>query len=375
MARLTGNTWDHTRGYDPVAASAAAFAVETGSDVDIRWDRRSLQAFADQPLDELAARYDLIVVDHPHVGQVAADGCLLPIDEFTPAETLDALARDSVGRSHESYQLAGHQWALAIDAACHVAAVRPDVAGEAPVRWDQVFELADAGLVLWPLKPVDSICTFETLAANMGSPCGEDGRFIAPSAGLSVLDLMRSVADKLPEACLRMNPFEVLDLLAAGDAGYGYCPLLFGYTNYSRTGYRDRVVSFADIPTVGDGPYGAILGGAGLAISRRTAHPELAVRYALWLASGAVQRGLYVEHGGQPAHRAAWDDDEANALCGDFFRRTRRTMDASWLRPRHAGFIHFQARAGDLVNAYLRQGGEPRRVVDELNRTYQDTLP
>lgn len=370
MKCLVGNTWDHTRGFDPVANTVEAFIGER--DVEITWQRRSLQAFADQPVDELARDFDLIVVDHPHVGQVAQDGCLLAIDDHLPAEVLDELARDSVGRSHDSYNIDGRQWALAIDAACQVSALRRDRIGQAPTTWDEVFELAATGRVLWPLKPVDSICSFETVAANLGQPCAEGGRFVEVDHGVRVLELLARGAQLVPDACLSMNPFEVLEILAEDDT-YAYCPLLFGYTNYSRSGYRKNIVESVDIPVTDGSPRGSILGGAGIAVSSRTAHPELAAEYAAWLASGKVQRTIYVENGGQPAHKDAWDDPAANRLCADFFRNTRSTIELSWLRPRHAGFIEFQDRAGALINTYLREGGDARSVVATLNDVYEET--
>ena len=45
--RLTGITWDHPRGYDSVLGASAAYAAQR-RDVEIYWDRRSLQAFADR---------------------------------------------------------------------------------------------------------------------------------------------------------------------------------------------------------------------------------------------------------------------------------------------------------------------------------------
>ncbi|MFP3747915.1 carbohydrate ABC transporter substrate-binding protein, partial [Achromobacter sp. SIMBA_011] len=70
-------TWDHPRGYDCVVAAAAAYRAQTG--IEVQWDKRSLQAFADAPILDLAARYDFIVLDHPHVGQIADTGALLAL--------------------------------------------------------------------------------------------------------------------------------------------------------------------------------------------------------------------------------------------------------------------------------------------------------
>ena len=67
MVELIGITWNHTRGYLPMVATAQRFS-ELRPHVSIAWHKRSLQAFADAPLVDLAARFDLMVIDHPSIG-------------------------------------------------------------------------------------------------------------------------------------------------------------------------------------------------------------------------------------------------------------------------------------------------------------------
>ncbi|HTS69631.1 MAG TPA: carbohydrate ABC transporter substrate-binding protein, partial [Terriglobia bacterium] len=124
--RLRGMTWNHSRGYVPLVATAQRF-YELNPGVEVIWEKRSLQEFADQPIDQLAGRYDLLVIDHPWAGFAAAAGLLLPLDEHLPVPFLADQAANSVGASHQSYNFDGHQWALAIDAATPVAAWRPDL--------------------------------------------------------------------------------------------------------------------------------------------------------------------------------------------------------------------------------------------------------
>jgi hypothetical protein len=73
VVSLRGMTWDHARGYDPMVATSAAYAAAHPG-VTITWEKRSLQAFADRPISEMAETYDLMVIDHPHVGEVAKAG-------------------------------------------------------------------------------------------------------------------------------------------------------------------------------------------------------------------------------------------------------------------------------------------------------------
>lgn len=123
---LRGMTWDHTRGYDPMVVTSELFS-ERHPGVRITWEKRSLQAFADQPLGAMSEAYDLMVIDHPHVGDAAFEGGLLALDGVGRDDQLAELGRQSVGPSHASYSFAGRQWALAIDAATPIAIYRPDL--------------------------------------------------------------------------------------------------------------------------------------------------------------------------------------------------------------------------------------------------------
>ncbi|MGH9619970.1 MAG: carbohydrate ABC transporter substrate-binding protein, partial [Bryobacteraceae bacterium] len=67
MVQLKGITWRHTRGYLPMVATAQRFC-ELNPEVLIRWETRSLQQFADSPVEELAREFDLLVIDHPSMG-------------------------------------------------------------------------------------------------------------------------------------------------------------------------------------------------------------------------------------------------------------------------------------------------------------------
>src|ERR1700678_4608659 len=64
---LKGITWDHSRGFTPLVATAQRFH-ELHPEIEIIWSKRSLQGFADMSIEQLAARFDLIVIDHPWAG-------------------------------------------------------------------------------------------------------------------------------------------------------------------------------------------------------------------------------------------------------------------------------------------------------------------
>jgi multiple sugar transport system substrate-binding protein len=368
MTTLRGMTWEHPRGYDCQVASAQEYQRLTG--VEVQWEFRSLQAFADEPIASLAARYDLMVIDHPHVPLAAAEGLLAPLDGAGYDDQLAALAADSVGRSHAAYAHAGHQYGLATDSATQVAVHRPDLLPVPAGSWDEVLELAAEGRVLWPAKPIDAWSSLCTIAANNGTPvAARPGEFLTAEDAGPVLEVLHRLTERVPAWCLAANPIEVAEALAGGqDERWAYAPLLYGYTNYSRIGFRPHRLRYVDIPAGPRGVAGSQLGGAGVAVSAHASDVDAARAYALWVASPAVQAGVYYDAGGQPGYASSWEDDRLNADSWDFFRGTRATLEGAWVRPRTAGFIEFQDTVSPWVTATLR--GE--LTDDELLRRAGD---
>ena len=167
MIKLKGMTWDHSRGYDPMIATSLRFSEKLNNKVAIEWDKRPLQAFADRPIEEMTDDYDLIVIDYPHVGEVAAKGLLQNLDIPKYNNEIELLKKQSVGSSHDSYFINGKQWALAIDAASQVACYRKDLFNDLPNNWKALIDLSKQRVVLWPLKPVHAISSFYSIYNNI----------------------------------------------------------------------------------------------------------------------------------------------------------------------------------------------------------------
>ncbi|MGL6212058.1 MAG: extracellular solute-binding protein [Paracoccaceae bacterium] len=373
MIELRGMTWDHARGYDPMVATSAAYAAAHPG-VTITWEKRSLQAFADRPISEMAETYDLMVIDHPHVGEVARQGNLLPLDGLRDAE-MAALAAGSVGLSHASYQFAGRQWSLAIDTATPVACQRPDLLGHAPQVWAEVLYLAREGRVGFALIPINALMTFFGMARNLGYAVAEaPDHLIAPAEGAHVLGLLREVAALIDPRCLTLDPIGVYEWMGRNADAPAYSPFGYGYTNYSRPGFCPYPLVFHDAPGIdAPTPRGTVLGGTGIAVSAFTKHPDAAIDYAFWIAGADCQRGFYTASGGQPAHAAAWEDDTCNAATGNFLRNTRRTLDTAWLRPRYDGYMALQDRAGEIVHACLRGDVSEKATLTALDAAYRES--
>src|SRR5205807_9934999 len=91
---LRGLTWKHDRGLAPLLATAQHVS-EQHPEVTIQWETRSLQEFGEASIQTIATRYDLVVIDHPFMGQVAREKCFLALDEYFSPAQLGQLKRDS----------------------------------------------------------------------------------------------------------------------------------------------------------------------------------------------------------------------------------------------------------------------------------------
>lgn len=375
MTTLRGITWAHSRGVDPVQAAARAWRDQPGAP-QIAWQARSLADFEDASILELAQQYDVIAIDHPHLGQAAAEGALAPVpDEFDPA--LDGSGDSFAGLSLESYRHDGRLLALPADAATMVTAtVDP---GSAPTTWDDVVACARTrarDTVVLPANPTHLLLTVLSVADAVRSSGARqaDGRPAWWTETIEVdrlavaIALVGELLRHVPEWCLTADPIRILDALAEPD-GPTHVPLVFGYSPYSRAQSGRRLVHFQDAPAGPDGPSGTVLGGVGFAASALRGDPSSALDVVRRLATRELQCGLMVEAGGQPAHSAAVSDARIDAEFSGFYSRTAETVRRSFLRPRTVGYPDFQKTAGIALHAAMTRGASPdaaaRIVRDE----------
>jgi multiple sugar transport system substrate-binding protein len=374
MIKLKGITWDHARGYDPLIVASALYLKETG--IQIEWQKRSLTNFGDQSLETLAQQFDLIIIDHPHVGVAEASNCITAFDDLLDATQLEQLQKHSAGPSFESYQYRNKQWALPIDAAMQCASSRLDLLNDAslPTNWEEVFALANflktknlyVGMALCP---TDCLCSFLSLTAQLGSPITENNKqLVDPILGIKALEMLRRMRDQFHAKALDWNPIALYDHMS-NENEIAYSPLAFCYTNYSRDGFRKNILSYHNAPTTKQ----TVLGGAGIAITSTCTEKTAAANFAAWICGDLIQSTIYVQAQGQPGNKMAWENTAANAHTNNFFTQTLDTLTHAYVRPRYQGWPHFQQWLGEKIHAFLLHDTSAELLLKTLEAGYQNS--
>jgi multiple sugar transport system substrate-binding protein len=373
---ITGIAWDHRRCWGPLEASIEPYRDLTGEAV--RWDRRSLYSFGEGDLGTFAESYDLVIYDHPFVGDAASNGWLLDLNTLLTSGDKSRFEADAVGASWLSYAYDSGIWGLPVDTAAQTAAWRADLfeahGFDVPKTLDDVLDLGARAAahdlwVGWPSVPTDLMCTLVSIAASCGlRPGHSDGDFLALADADMAIGYVKALAKLAHPKSREWNPIRCLDHMAAND-DVAYVPYLFNYVNYSGTAARP--ITFGAPPAIAAGsPVRTLLGGAGIGISARSANPEAAFRYAMYLCSPAYQSADYVTYGGQPGSRTAWQSELCNAQTGGFFRNTLPVMDKAYLRPTHPGFVPFFHEATLKLAEVVFEAAPLPPFADWLNASY-----
>jgi multiple sugar transport system substrate-binding protein len=259
-----------------------------------------------------------------------------------------------------------------------VAVSRPDLMtrldATPPLNWSELLELgrraSRQGMKLAiGLRGVHSLMTFFTLCANLGRPCATlSGQpFADLDTAHEALERMLALLALCPHEALDWNSIELHDAMVARD-DLIFCPAVYCYATYAEADQR-RPLRFHDFPGP-RGPQGSTIGGTGLGISAHCANPEAALAYARFAASAPAQRTFALHHG-QPARVDAWQDADINARFGGCYRATFKTMEQSWIRPRFAGYLGFQAKAGQMIERHLRGDIAARDLMDWLQMLFE----
>lgn len=376
--RLTGITWDHSRAFPPLVATAQRFE-ETHPGVRIEWKKRTLDEFGHQPLDEIAGTFDLIIIDHPWAGFAFEKGLVRDLKPLLAPASFEDYAQNSIGASFQSYCYAGGLLALPIDAATPAPSWRPDLLERfgvaVPTNWTEAVALAHRKLAVIPAFNADLFLYFLMLVNALGPSLGADPDELAPRAVMgAALQLLRELTEPMPSAIFDWNPIQLAEIMSS-TAQFAWNAFGYTYNNYARAGFARAQLQFGNLLSLK--PNGSrlrsVLGGTGIALSSHCQDVETALAYARFVAEGAIQKGIYLAAGGQPAHRASWNDSSADVLCGGFFSSTRTAQEEAFIRPRYSGYVSIQTTGGLALQEALRDGRDADAVLEKLNALYRNS--
>ena len=375
---LRGISWNHSRALPPLVATAQRFE-ELHPGVRIQWDKRTLHEFGHADIATLAHNFDLLVIDHPMMGDAEAAGVLTDLLPLLSSEQLEDFEGDTIGPSFSSYMYKGRLYALPIDAAAPAASFRPDLLErhglKEPKLWVDVIALAQSGLVRMPAFSADLFLNFIGLCVSRGSAVAESPeQLVDHEIGAHCLEQLSEIAALMPDDIYRMNPIAVYEQMSSKDT-IAYCPFAYTYSNYSRNGFASRRIRFSDpVALEKHLPMRTVVGGTGIAVSAKCPNVPLALEYSVFVAGRTCQSTLYGLAGGQPARRSAWRDPLLNQISDDFFSRTFSSMERSWMRPRYPGYVSLQERAGEALVEHLKHRGSTRKPLEQIDTLYRSSL-
>jgi len=376
--RLAGIAWNHSRAFPPLVATAQRYE-EMYPGVRIQWEKRSLDEFGHTPIDHLASRFDLIVIDHPWAGFAFEKNLVRDLKPLLTPAVLRDCATNSIGATFESYCYGGRLLALPIDAAAPSPSWRSDLlerAGlPAPATWREAVTLARHKLALIPAFNADLFLHFLMLLKAVGAdPCVNPEEIAARQIMRQALELLRELTEPMPPEIFDWNPIHIAEHLATHD-DFAWNAFAYTYNNYARAGFAAHRLCFGNLLSLESKTpkLRSVLGGTGIAISIHCQHVEAALAYASFVADGGTQKGIYLHAGGQPSHRAAWDDPSADKSCGCFFSATRATQEEAFVRPRYSGYVPLQTSGGKALQENLHGGHDAEAVLEKLDGLYRDS--
>jgi multiple sugar transport system substrate-binding protein len=221
----------------------------------------------------------------------------------------------------------------------------------------------------------DLFLHFVMLVKALGTePCA-DTEFIAPREIMrQAAELLHELTSPMPPEIFGLNPIQVAERMTMTD-DFAWNAFAYTYNNYARPGFAPKQLCFGDLISLKPGGprLRSVLGGTGIAISATCKEVAAAVDYALFTANGHIQKSIYVQSGGQPSHRVAWNDSFADQLCDGFFSGTRTAQEEAIVRPRYSGYVGLQTDGGKALQEYLREGRSLDATLEKLDQLYRES--
>jgi multiple sugar transport system substrate-binding protein len=361
-----GLTWDHPRGYDALAEAARQAHAGTGMRL-ITWDKQPLEGFESAPIAELAASYDLLVLDHPHIGEAVAEDCLLSLESVYSDRQIRDWEQQSIGPSLTSYRWEGRTYGLPLDVATQVMVRNASRLTDAPKSWPEIVELAKDIPVAQSLAGPHAFLTLISMVGGQGYKIGTD-ELIPDEPAFDALDVMTRLFECRPVASEMLNPIAMLEAMTKTQE-IALVPLIFGYVTYASSSMANPL-QFSNPIRKFNGT-GGVLGGTGIGISKRCKPSAALLDHLSWLMKVEIQQDFIPANGGQPSARTAWNSASVNAAWSNFYSNCADTAEHALLRPRFDGYIAFQTAAGQIVRDALHARQDANKTMKQLRAIWK----
>lgn len=375
--KLCGVTFDHPRATKSVIQSAEIYK-KIHPQIKINWTSHPLEAFETLSIQKLAEDFDLIVFDHPFIGEVIKHNLLYSLNELLDQNQINKLEAEVVGNSLFSYMANGNLWALPIDGASQMSAYLKSEAEKFKFANSSIENLLSASAdkafarkVAFPLVPTHASCTFLTLATTLHGQNRSGLFYFEDEIFKKSLEILKNLAKTFNPISFELNPIQLLDLMSKGEE-IQYSPFIFGYAPYAVTGFRENLIKFVPSPGINGNHSKTILGGAGLGISRKCKFPQEAAKYSYWLTSNEVQADIFPINLGQPALRSGWESNSNSDMSENFFGSCLTALENAFVRPRMVGWPSFQEILGEILTSALKDeistGSALKEVINQLSQ-------
>ncbi|MEO6000477.1 MAG: hypothetical protein ABIN89_26775 [Chitinophagaceae bacterium] len=113
--------------------------------------------------------------------------------------------------------------------------------------WKDVIALTKKGKLAVPAIPIDLLMNFFMFCIAHGKqPFLNNQEVIDKETGLKALETMKTLWSLVDKKMFQCNPIVIAELMTTTD-DYWYCPFAYGYSNYSRKGYVNNLLTYTGL--------------------------------------------------------------------------------------------------------------------------------
>ena len=130
-----------------------------------------------------------------------------------------------------------------------------------------------------PAIPIDLLMNFYMFCIASGTtPFLNEEEVVNLESGKAALLLMKELYTLVDKKMFQLNPIGVAELMSSSD-DYLYCPFAYCYSNYSRAGFSDKILKYADMVSLNNQRLKSTIWGTGLAVSAFSQHKDMALAF------------------------------------------------------------------------------------------------